>query len=120
MYDLDIPNYYSGVYPQPTTISVGTGYREPMMMLSLSAKPHKSVNVSTDLMLNSSFDGNFDNNQLSLYLGTNVYSTIKTNFANFGFSHFQPLWTAQWSRMSQVRFSPKFFIFYSLGDVCGF
>ena len=32
-------------------------------------------------MLNSSFDGNFDNNQLSLYLGTNVYSTIKTNFA---------------------------------------
>ena len=45
MYDLDIPNYYSGVYPQPTTISIGTGYREPMMMLSLSAKPHKSVNV---------------------------------------------------------------------------
>ena len=27
MYPLDIPSYYSGVYPQQTTISVGTGYR---------------------------------------------------------------------------------------------
>ena len=25
MYDLDIPNYYQGPYPQPTTISIGTG-----------------------------------------------------------------------------------------------
>ena len=38
MYDLDIPNYYSGEYPQPTTIGIGTGYREPMMMISISGK----------------------------------------------------------------------------------
>ena len=110
MYDLDIPNYYSGVYPQPTTISIGTGYREPMMMLSLSAKPHKSVNVSTDLMLNSSFDGNFDNNQLSLYLGTNVYSTIKTNFANFGLHAGGIKWYRQskltvWAEEGYLRYS---------------
>ena len=35
IYPLDIENYYSGLYPQPTTISVGTGYREPMLMLSI-------------------------------------------------------------------------------------
>ena len=32
MYPLNIPSYYSGVFPQQTTISVGTGYREPMML----------------------------------------------------------------------------------------
>ena len=81
-----------------------------MMMLSLSAKPHKSVNVSTDLMLNSSFDGNFDNNQLSLYLGTNVYSTIKTNFANFGLHAGGIKWYRQskltvWAEEGYLRYS---------------
>ena len=38
MYDFDVPNYYSGIHPQATTISIGTGYREPMMMLSISGK----------------------------------------------------------------------------------
>ena len=59
MYDLDIPTYYSGEYPQLTTIGVGTGYREPMMMLSISGKANKNVSFGTDLMLNSPFSGSF-------------------------------------------------------------
>ena len=61
MYDLDVPNYYSGEYPQPSTIGIGTGYREPMMMLSISGKANKNVSFGTDLMLNSPFNGKFDN-----------------------------------------------------------
>lgn len=84
MYPLDIPSYYSGPYPQPTTISVGTGYREPMMLLSIAGKASKTVSVGTDLMLNSPFNGGFDNNSLQMYLGTNFYSTVNTEKGKFG------------------------------------
>ena len=73
MYDFDVSNYYSGVHPQNTTIGVGTGYREPMMMMSISGKANKNVNIGTDLMLNSPFNGTFNNNSIAMYLGTNVY-----------------------------------------------
>ena len=84
MYDLDVPTYYSGEYPQSTTIGIGTGYREPMMMLSISGKANKNVNIGTDLMLNSPFNGTFDNNSVSMYLGTNLYSTINSDYGKFG------------------------------------
>jgi len=84
MYDFDVPNYYSGEYPQSTTIGIGTGYREPMMMLSISGKANKNVNIGTDLMLNSPFNGTFDNNSVAMYLGTNLYSTINTDVGKFG------------------------------------
>lgn len=84
MYDLDVPTYYSGEYPQSTTIGIGTGYREPMMMLSISGKANKNVNIGTDLMLNSPFNGTFDNNIVSMYLGTNLYSTINSDYGKFG------------------------------------
>jgi hypothetical protein len=84
MYDFDVPNYYSGEYPQSTTIGIGTGYREPMMMLSISGKANKNVNIGTDLMLNSPFNGTFDNNSVAMYLGTNLYSTINSDYGKFG------------------------------------
>ena len=60
MYPLDIPSYYSGIYPQQTTISVGTGYREPMMLLSISGSAKKNITFGTDLMLNSAFNGDLE------------------------------------------------------------
>tara|TARA_Y100001978_G_C23503503_1_gene342135 strand:- start:226 stop:501 length:276 start_codon:yes stop_codon:yes gene_type:complete len=41
MYPLSIDNYYIGEYPQQTTISVGTGCREPMMLLAISGMAEK-------------------------------------------------------------------------------
>jgi hypothetical protein len=84
IYPLDIPGYYTGPYPQPTTISVGTGYREPMMLLSIAGKASKTVSVGSDLMLNSPYNGSFDSNSIALYLGTNFYSTVKTEKGKFG------------------------------------
>ena len=76
MYPLAIPSYYSGIYPLQTTISIGTGYREPMMLLTIGGTAKKNISFGTDLMLNSSFNGNFSNSSIALNLGTNFYSTL--------------------------------------------
>ena len=111
MYDFDVSNYYSGVHPQNTTISVGTGYREPMMMLSISGKANKNVNIGTDLMLNSPFNGTFNNNSIAMYLGTNVYSTINSDYGKFGLHAGGIKWYRQskltvWAEEGYLRYSP--------------
>ena len=110
MYDLDVPTYYSGEYPQPTTIGIGTGYREPMMMLSISGKADKNVNIGTDLMLNSPFNGSFDNNSVAMYLGTNLYSTIDSDYGKFGVHAGGIKWYRQskltvWAEEGYLRYS---------------
>ncbi len=110
MYALDVPNYYSGEYPQPTTIGVGTGYREPMMMLSISGKANKNVNFGTDLMLNSPFNGSYDNNSIAMYLGSNVYSTIDSEIGKFGVHAGGIKWYRQskltaWAEEGYLRYS---------------
>ena len=110
MYDLDVPTYYSGEYPQSTTIGIGTGYREPMMMLSISGKANKNVNIGTDLMLNSPFNGTFDNNSVAMYLGTNLYSTINSDYGKFGVHAGGIKWYRQskltvWSEEGYLRYS---------------
>ena len=110
MYDFDVPNYYSGEYPQSTTIGIGTGYREPMMMLSISGKANKNVNIGTDLMLNSPFNGTFDNNSVAMYLGTNLYSTINTDVGKFGVHAGGIKWYRQskltvWAEEGYLRYS---------------
>jgi hypothetical protein len=111
MYDFDVLNYYSGVHPQNTTIGVGTGYREPMMMLSISGKANKNVNIGTDLMLNSPFNGTFNNNSIAMYLGTNVYSTINSDLGKFGLHAGGIKWYRQskltvWAEEGYLRYSP--------------
>ena len=110
MYDFDVPNYYSGEYPQSTTIGIGTGYREPMMMLSISGKANKNVSLGTDLMLNSPFNGKFENNSIAMYLGTNLYSTINTDFGKFGVHAGGIKWYRQskltvWAEEGYLRYS---------------
>ena len=111
MYDFDVSNYYSGLHPQNTTIGVGTGYREPMMMLSISGKANKNVNIGTDLMLNSPFNGTFNNNSIAMYLGTNVYSTINSDLGKFGLHAGGIKWYRQskltvWAEEGYLRYSP--------------
>ena len=110
IYALDIDNYYSGEYPQPTTISIGTGYREPMLMLSISGKTKKKLTFGTDLLMNSPFNGDFDNNLLSLYLGSNLYSTLNTSVGNFSLQAGGIRWYRQskltaWAEEGYLRYS---------------
>ena len=110
MYPLSIDNYYSGEYPQQTTISVGTGYREPMMLLSISGTAKKNINFGTDLMLNSPFNGRFDNNFFGLNLGTNFYSTLTSNVGKYkvhagGISWYKQSKMTVWSEEGFLRYS---------------
>jgi hypothetical protein len=110
MYDFDVPNYYSGIHPQATTISIGTGYREPMMMLSISGKANKNVSFGTDLMLNSPFNGTFENNSIAMYLGTNLYSNINSDYGNFSVHAGGIKWYRQskltvWAEEGYLRYS---------------
>jgi len=110
MYDFDVPNYYSGIHPQATTIGIGTGYREPMLMISISGKANKNVSLGTDLMLNSPFNGTFDNNSVAMYLGTNLYSTINSDVGKFGVHAGGIKWYRQskltvWAEEGYLRYS---------------
>jgi len=110
MYPLDIPSYYSGVFPQQTTISVGTGYREPMMLLSIGGTAKKNITFGTDLMLNSSFDGNIENSSISLNLGTNFYSTLVSDYGKFkvhagGISWYRQSKLTVWAEEGYLRYS---------------
>ena len=110
MYPLDIPSYYYGVYPQQTTISVGTGYREPMMLLSIGGTAKKNITFGTDLMLNSAYDGNFENSSISLNLGTNFYSTLVSDFGKFkvhagGISWYRQSKLTVWAEEGYLRYS---------------
>ena len=110
MYPLDIPSYYSGVFPQQTTISVGTGYREPMMLLSIGGTAKKNITFGTDLMLNSSFDGNIENSSISLNLGSNFYSTLVSDYGKFkvhagGISWYRQSKLTVWAEEGYLRYS---------------
>ncbi len=110
MYPLDITSYYSGVFPQQTTISVGTGYREPMMLLAIGGTAKRNITFGTDLMLNSSFDGNFENSSISLNLGTNFYSTLESDFGKFkvhagGISWYRQSKLTVWAEEGYLRYS---------------
>jgi hypothetical protein len=81
-----------------------------MMMLSISGKANKNVNIGTDLMLNSPFNGTFDNNSVSMYLGTNLYSTINSDYGKFGVHAGGIKWYRQskltvWAEEGYLRYS---------------
>ena len=110
MYPLNIPSYYSGVFPQQTTISVGTGYREPMMLLSIGGTAKKNITFGTDLMLNSAFNGDLESGTISLNLGTNFYSTLVSNFGKFkvhagGISWYRQSKLTVWAEEGYLRYS---------------
>ena len=110
MYPLIVPTYYEGPYPQQTTISIGTGYREPMMLLSIGGSAKKNITFGTDLMLNSAFNGSFSSSSISLNLGTNFYSTLGSKFGKFkvhvgGISWYRQSKLTVWAEEGYLRYS---------------
>jgi len=110
IYPLAIPSYYYGPYPQQTTISIGTGYREPMMLLSISGTAKKNITFGTDLMINSAFNGDFASSSIALNLGTNFYSTLVSNFGKFkvhagGISWYKQSKLTVWAEEGYLRYS---------------
>ena len=81
-----------------------------MLMLSISGQAKKELTFGTDLLMNSPFNGDFQNNLLSLYLGSNLYSSLKTSFGNFSLQAGGIKWYRQskltaWAEEGYLRYS---------------
>jgi hypothetical protein len=74
---------YSVLEPKPQTISVGDGYREPLMLLTIVGTPVSGATFGTDLFLYAPYNGGTAGNTISLNLGVNFYTSIKTSNGNF-------------------------------------
>lgn len=74
---------YSVLAPKPRTIAVGDGYREPLLLLNVVGTPVSGATFGTDILLYSPFNGGTVGNTISLNLGVNFYTSIKTNQGNF-------------------------------------
>lgn len=101
---------YSVLEPKPRTISVGDGYREPLMLLTVTGTPTSGVSFGTDILLFSPYAGSTAGNTISLNLGVNFYTSIKTKSGNFdvhlgGINWYRQSPMTVWSADAFQRFS---------------
>ena len=78
-----------------TAIISGDYFREPMLLLKVKGKTKDDISFGADLMINSLYKGPESSNSLTLDLGLNLKSSIKTNFGNFKFSSGGVSWYRQ-------------------------
>tara|TARA_Y100000589_G_scaffold327298_1_gene368842 strand:+ start:223 stop:2109 length:1887 start_codon:yes stop_codon:yes gene_type:complete len=78
-----------------TAIISGDYFREPMLLLKVKGKTKDDISFGADLMINSLYKGPEYSNSLTLDLGLNLKTSIKTNFGNFKFSSGGVSWYRQ-------------------------
>ena len=101
---------YSVLEPKPRTISVGDGYREPLMLLTITGTPISGATFGTDIFLYSPYYGGTAGNAITLNLGVNFYTSIKTKSGNFdvhlgGINWYRQSPLTVWSADAFQRFS---------------
>jgi hypothetical protein len=84
VYQRNIREPYPGLSPFEKTLSVGDGYREPMMSLSVVARPNGKSSFGTELFIFTPYDGSIEGNVFSTNLGINFYGNFRTDVGNFG------------------------------------
>ena len=78
-----------------TAIISGDYFREPMLLLKVKGKTKDDISFGADLMINSLYKGPESSNSLTLDLGLNLKTSIKTNFGNFKFTSGGVSWYRQ-------------------------
>lgn len=78
-------------------ISAGDAYREPMLLLKINGKTSDNITFGADLMLNSLYKGPSEelNQALTLNLGLNINTSIKTKIGTFNFKSGGVSWYRQ-------------------------
>tara|TARA_B100000963_G_scaffold93023_1_gene80109 strand:+ start:3292 stop:5187 length:1896 start_codon:yes stop_codon:yes gene_type:complete len=78
-------------------ISAGDAYREPMLLLKINGKTTDNITFGADLMLNSLYKGPSEelNQALTLNLGLNINTSIKTKIGTFNFKSGGVSWYRQ-------------------------
>lgn len=84
MYGRNLKQPYPGLSPYEKAFSVGDGYREPMLSLSVLARPSSKASFGTELFFFTPYDGSIEGNVFSTNLGLNFYGNFRTQHGNFG------------------------------------
>ena len=84
MYQRNIREAYPGLAPFEKALSVGDGYREPMLSLSVVARPNGKASFGTELFMFTPYDGSIEGNVFATNLGLNFYGNFRTRHGNFG------------------------------------
>lgn len=84
VYQRNITQAYPGLAPFERSLSVGDGYREPMLSLSVVARPNGKASFGTELYFFTPYDGSIEGNVFSTNLGLNFYGNFRTQHGNFG------------------------------------
>ncbi len=83
-YQRNITEAYPGLAPFEKALSIGDGYREPMLSLSVVARPNGKASFGTELFIFTPYDGSIEGNVFSTNLGLNFYGNFRTQHGNFG------------------------------------
>lgn len=85
LYGREITDPYPGLSPYERVFDVGDGYREPMMSVSILARPNGKSSFGTELfLLTPYYHLGTGSNVFSLNLGINFYGNFRTEAGTFG------------------------------------
>jgi hypothetical protein len=85
LYGRNMREAYPGLAPRfDRTYSVGDGYREPMLSMTVMARPNGKTAFGSELFFFTPYDGSIENNQFTTNLGINFYGNFRTQHGNFG------------------------------------
>ncbi|RMH54289.1 MAG: hypothetical protein D6685_14945 [Bacteroidetes bacterium] len=84
LYGRNMTRPYPNLSPYERVYSVGDGYREPMLSLTVLGRPSGRASFGTELFVFTPYEGTAENNTLSLNLGINFYGAFRTDIGAFG------------------------------------
>lgn len=80
----NMKEFYPGLAPYERAYGIGDGYREPMLSMTVLARPNSKASFGTELFVFTPYEGGYENNVFSTNLGINFYGNFRTQHGNFG------------------------------------
>jgi hypothetical protein len=85
LYHRDMIEAYPNLSPFERATSVGDGYREPMLSMTIVARPNGKTSFGTEMYIFTPYTGTgWQENDISTNLGINFYGNFRTEKGNFG------------------------------------
>lgn len=84
LYGRNMNESYPNLAPYERAYGVGDGYREPMLSLTVMARPNGKTSFGSELFFFTPYDGSIENNVFTTNLGINFYGNFRTDHGNFG------------------------------------
>jgi hypothetical protein len=85
LYGRNMVEAYPNLAPYEKAFSVGDGYREPMLSMSVVGRPNSKTSFGTELFLFTPYLGSYqEGNVFTTNLGINFYGNFRTDHGKFG------------------------------------